>query len=487
MVPKWVEMSGSSEGVVPVCGVMYAAEGSDEAAVVAVAREFSPRVEVCGPREVALDLSGLSRLFGDAKTIAAELRRTAADRGLRVRVAIAGTRTAARLLVRHRAGVTVVDRGTEAAACAVLSLSVLDDLVKTQNPNPKSQTDPKSQIPDPNGIGVVFRRWGLKTLGDLAALPPDDVMARLGMAGVEWQRLARGEDGRPLVPSLPEERFEQSLELEWPIDGLEPLSFVLGRLMDPLAAHLERRGRGAAVLHVRLRLVSKAADGAPQQAGRAMHIRTLELPAPMREARTLRTLAMLDLESHPPSAAIDAVTVAVDPTAARVVQYSLLTRPLPTPEQLSTLMARVQALMGETRVGAPATVDSWRPGAFTMKPFNPRTPHSELRTPHPAPSPSHSSAPACLRRFRHPVPARVQLDAGAPTRLVIDRRGCVGGRVAACAGPWRTSGAWWVDDVKARECPWDRDEWDVVLDGGLTYRLFRDRERNAWFVEGMLD
>jgi protein ImuB len=499
MVPRWVEISGS-EGAVPVCGVLYAAEGSDAAALAAVASEFSPRVEVCGPREIALDLSGLSRLFGDAKTIAAELRRTAADRGLRVRVAIAGTRTAARLLVRHRAGMTVVDAGTEAAALAGLPLALLQELAgnpTSQIPHPEEIPNPRSQIKNSfkdqrskiTNDCAALRRWGLKTLGELAALPPDDVMARLGLTGVELQRLACGEDGRPLVPSLPEERFEQSLELEWPIDGLEPLSFVLGRLMEPLAAHLERRGRGAAVLHVRLRLVTKVeADEAGQQ-GRAMHVRTLELPAPMREARTLRTLAMLDLESHPPSAAIDAVTVAVDPTAARVVQYSLLTRPLPTPEQLSTLMARVQALMGETRVGAPATVDSWRPGAFVMKPFvprEPRTQHSEPRTTPPAPRTSHGS-PACLRRFRHAVPVRVQLDAGAPVRLVIDRRGMAGGRVSSCAGPWRTSGAWWVDDVKARECPWNRDEWDVALDGGVTYRLFRDRDRDAWFVEGVLD
>ena len=166
--------------------------------------------------------------------------------------------------------------------------------------------------------------------------------ARLGQAGVEWQRLARGEDPRPLVPAVPEERFEQALDLDWPIDGLEPLSFVLGRLMEPLSAHLERRDRGAAVLHVRLHLVT-----------RAVHERSLQLPAPMRDARTLRTLALLDLESHPPAAAIDRVVVAVDPTPARVVQFSLLTRPLPSPEQLSTLMARLAALMGEGRCGSP--------------------------------------------------------------------------------------------------------------------------------------
>ena len=70
-------------------GALYAAEGTDPAMLGSVAREFSPRIEVCGPREITLDLSGLERLFGEARMIAHELRRTAADRGLRVRVAIA--------------------------------------------------------------------------------------------------------------------------------------------------------------------------------------------------------------------------------------------------------------------------------------------------------------------------------------------------------------------------------------------------------------
>src|SRR5687768_11939264 len=105
-----------------VFGALYAAEGSAPEVVAASAREFAPRIEVCGPREITLDLSGLARLFGDARTIAQEMRRTAADRGVRVRVAIAGTRTAARLLVRHRAGLTVIEPGTELSALAPLPI-----------------------------------------------------------------------------------------------------------------------------------------------------------------------------------------------------------------------------------------------------------------------------------------------------------------------------------------------------------------------------
>jgi protein ImuB len=436
----------------------------------AVARDFSPRIEVLSDDEVLLDLSGLSKLFGDARTIAEEMRRTAADRGLRVRIAIAATRTAARLMVRHKAGVAIVEPGTEQAALSTLPLSLIRDVLQNGSNDPNVPNDPNA----------VFRRWGLRTLGELVALPPDEVMARLGAPGIDWQRLARGEDRRPLVPSVPGERFEQSLKLEWPIDGLEPLSFVLGRLMEPLSAHLQVRDRGAAVLHVRLRLVDKS-----------LHERSLELPAPMREAKTLRTLALLDLESNPPAAAIDCVTVAVDPTPARVVQYSLLTRPLPTPETLSTLTARLNALMGEARVGSPVAVDSWQPGAFEMKPFAPAD-VPDSRGGSTQQDPPYGSVPATsLRRFRRPLAARVIVENDKPARVAIDRRGLSSGPVATSAGPWRTSGAWWHDEELAHRSfsggGWDRDEWDVLLEDGATYRLFRERGGNHWFVDGIVD
>ena len=422
---------------------------SDAAAVAAVARDFSPRIALHPRGDVVMDLGGLTRLLGERHAIAAELRRTTADRGLRARIAMADGRTAARLLVQ---------------------------LVRT------------------------LRRWGVATLGAFVALPPDDMASRLGQRGVRWQRVAAGDDLEPLVPAVPEERFEQAMDLEWPIEGLEPLSFVLGRLLEPMAVHLERRDRGAAVLHIRLRLVN-----------RAVHERSLQLPVPMRDARTLRTLLLLDLESHPPAAAIERVIVAVDPTPARVVQFSLLTRPLPSPEQLSTLMARLQALMGETRCGAPAAVDTWQPGACAMQPFAPADekasglgpqasglsrPQSDLRVPSLA-----------LRRFRMPVIARVAVEEGRPVRVITDRHGIVGGRVEQCAGPWRTSGGWWTDRARPAHAhahahdhvlvhggpadgghsSWDRDEWDVTLADRVTYRIFRERDSEKWVVEGVVD
>ena len=149
----------------------------------------------------------------------------------------------------------------------------------------------------------------------------------------------------------------QSIELEWPIDALEPLSFVLARLLDPLSAALERADRGAAAIRLDLRLVD-----------RTTHTRVLQLPAAMRDARVLRTLLLLDLESHPPPAAIDIVTIEIDPAPARIIQYSLLERAMPSPETLATLTARLGALVGERRCGSPVLLDTHRPDAFEMQP-----------------------------------------------------------------------------------------------------------------------
>jgi protein ImuB len=89
-----------------------------------------------------------------------------------------------------------------------------------------------------------------------------------------------------------------------------------------------------------------------------------------------------------------------------------------------------------------------------------------------------------LRRFRFPVAARVRVEEGKPARMTTDRRGLSGGRVRTCAGPWRTSGAWWIEGGAG---PWDRDEWDVTVNDDATYRLFRERDTNAWFVDGIID
>jgi len=73
----------------------------------------------------------------------------------------------------------------------------------------------------------------------------------------------------------------------------------------------------------------------------------------------------------------------------------------------------------------------------------------------------------------------------------VDRRGITGGRVATCAGPWRSSGGWWhePDDTGAHVTAraWDRDEWDVTFPDGTTCLLVQDRAARTWCIDGVLD
>jgi protein ImuB len=329
-----------------------------------------------------------------------------------------------------------------------------------------------------NRLLEILTKWGIRTLGQLTALSGPDLHERLGERGAYWQSLARGLDARPMVPWVDEVPFEAALDLEWPIEGLEPLSFVLARLLEPLAERLERADRGAAVLYTSLRLTS-----------RRVCTRTLQLPSPMRDPKTLRTLILLDLESHPPDAPIDIVRVFIEPTPAKVLQWTLLERAQPAVEQVSTLLARLTAVMGEGRVGSPALVDTWKPGAFEMTEFrvrdtSPTSPVTGQRDDAPRDAALH----AALRRFRIPIPARVVVQEGRPVRVQTDRHGFTSGAIVQAAGPWRTSGNWWSDSAREPAGDaWDRDEWDVAMTDGTVYRLVVERAVGQWFLDGVID
>jgi protein ImuB len=434
-------------------------------AIVAIARDFSPRIERYGTTAVVLDVSGLGRLLGDASAIGAELARAAGERARDIRVAVAPTQTAARLLAATRPGLTVVAEA--AASLADVPIAALASLLE-EPMAPLARRRATRAPRDAHAVTPLLEiccRWGVRTLGEFAALPPADLSQRMGQAGIALQRLACGIDGAPLVPDPAVPRFLGSMELEWPIDALEPLSFVLARLLEPLSSALERADRGAAALRLALRLVD-----------RTMHARVLQLPAAMRDARVLRTLLLLDLESHPPSAAIDIVSVEIDPAPARIIQYSLLERALPTVENAATLMARLRALVGEDRCGSPVLVDTHRPDGVEMRGFSPEARRPAVVDP-------RGGRPLGMRRFRPPVAVRVAVERNRPVQVAIDRRGMPGGPVAQAAGPWRTSGAWW----DAAVTHWDRDEWDVAFEEGTVCRIYRDRISETWFMEGMVD
>jgi protein ImuB len=405
-------------------------------ALVDLGRAFTPRVEKADERTVLLDLHGLGRTYRNPAELARALADAARARAIEADVALAFTRTAVLVLARAQRGLTVVAAGDEASALRPLPLSALG--------LPPERLE-------------LFQRWGLRCLGDLQSLPALGLAERLGPEGPALLDLAQGRDRTPLVPAPPPETFQARLELDWAVDGLEPLSFLLARVLEPLGAALFARGKKAQALALELVL----ADG-------RVHRRTLRPAAPSGDLRTWRTLLLLDLEAHPPGDAVTALAVRAEPVPAREVQFSLLDPAQPSPEKLAETMARLVAFTADGRAGAASLLDTHRPGAFVMSTFAPGPFRPAVRprlTPH-----------ASLRAFRPPLRAEVSLREGAPVFVAAPG---VRGAVVDRAGPWRVSGDWW-------DAAFSSEEWDVLL-GERLFRLVRDRLRDEWRLEGEID
>ena len=139
----------------------------------------------------------------------------------------------------------------------------------------------------------TFQRWGLKTLGEIAALPAADLSERMGQEGLALQRLARGLDTRA-ARARSRRAAVRRVARARVADRRARAAVVRARAAARAAVGVRSSGadRGAAAIRLDLRLVD-----------RTTHERVLLLPAAMRDPRVLRTLLLLDLESHPPSAA----------------------------------------------------------------------------------------------------------------------------------------------------------------------------------------
>jgi protein ImuB len=282
----------------------------------------------------------------------------------------------------------------------------------------------------------MFDLWGIRSLADFARLPENGVAERLGPRGLWMQRLARGALSRPLRPAIPAANYEESTELDYPLDRIEPLLFLIGRFLYDLCARLEAQSLASEALQLTLN---------DQE-------RMLRLPFPTRDIKFLLKLVEHDIEARPLEEPVERVRLVILPTEPRRVQHGLFAPAAPEPERLELTLGKIRALVGEKNVKTPELRNTYRPGW------------------------SVSDSRLAFRYFRPPLEARVETKAGIPKKLWT--RVCRG-EISKIAGPWRTSGDWWRPDA------WNRDEWDLELADGALYRIYRDGER--WFVEGTYD
>lgn len=457
-----------------------AQEAAARAALLDCAQAFSPRVEDTAADTVLADLAGLEQLFGPAAKIARDLARRASEMGLEAHVAVASNPDAAVHAARGFPGVTVIPPGKEAERLGILP-------VETLSPLP--------------GLLDTLERWGVRNLRALATLPEVAITERLGQEGLRLQRLARGATSRDLVPCEPPLHFQESLQLEHPLELLEPLAFVLSRLLEQLCARLNARALATNELRLELELedvsrstfqVSRAEEGRGTGNPKRETIfeRTLRLPVPMLDSKLFLRLWQLDLRSHPPSAPVRNVRLAAEPVRPRYAQGGLFLPAAPEPERLELTLARIAGVVGEGNVGSAELLDTHRPDAFRMVKFLVARQRSETQRLQPL----GAQRVLALRVFRPPLPIRVALRSGKPAHVRSER---INGEVVSAAGPWKISGEWWKTTPNHRGTEknnsWLREEWDVAVasltaktDAVGLYRIYADDTGN-WFAHGEYD
>ena len=318
---------------------MFAAiyiRSGDAPALAALAREFSPHVEMLHPGTAVFAVEPLRRLFGDWHGIAAEIARRGHQRRMNGNIGMARDPDTAVLAARQIPGVTVIPPGHERRVLGRLEIATL---------------------PLANDAIDTLHRWGVHTLDEFCRLPEAGVVERLGSAGLQLWRIARGEGGRPLRSTAPEVRFDDRTPLEHPVGLLEPLLFLLARVLNELCGRLKAHSRATTLIRLTLELEN-----------RSTHTRTLQLPFATRDAKALLKLLQLDLEAHPPADAITAFTLALDPVAPRMVQNDLYTPPAPEPEKLELTLGKIRAMVGVDNAGCPEALNTHRPDAWRMRP-----------------------------------------------------------------------------------------------------------------------
>jgi len=425
-----------------------AAETEAHATLLATAFTLSPLVEATAPGTATADVTGLA---ADERLPA--LRRAVASLAALALPTTAGL-AATPLLALYAA---------HHAACAPslsLSREARDPVVVVTDARAFLDPLPLATAAPPPALAQILAGWGVHTLGALTDLPRADITLRLGAAGAALWARAAGETTRPLHPVSPPREFSGAFAFEDAVETLEPLLFILRRLIDRLTLELTAAGFVAEELSLALTLADEST-----------HTRTFRLPEPSAAPDLLFRALHTHLESlHTPSP-IAALHLHVTPVRPLVRQHGLFDTSLRDPHGFSESLARAVAVVGSDRVGTPQRADTHRPDAFALSP-----PASVV--PPAAPPPLHAALGLPLRRFRPPLPTNVELVGHAPAFVWCDY---AHGPVASTRGPWRGSGEWWETDRS-----WEREEWDVALaDGCGLYRLLRTP--TGWFIEGEYD
>src|SRR6266705_1401439 len=207
-------------------------------------------------------------------------------------------------------------------------------------------------------ILAILHKWGIHTLGELAALDKEQLAARLGPEAVRMGERANGKSERLLKLLRPPESFDESFEFETEIETTEPLLFMLRRFLEQLTLRLSAIYLVAKALKLRITFSNKQ-----------NYERVFKIPQPTNDVDLLFRMLHTHLENFKSEHPIIAVSLDAQSIKPASQQFGLFETALRNPNQLSETLARLIGLLGADRVGTPVLEETHRPDAFRMEPF----------------------------------------------------------------------------------------------------------------------
>jgi protein ImuB len=309
----------------------------------------------------------------------------------------------------------------------------------------------------------TFALWGIRTLGMLSELPQKGLIARMGQAGKKLHELAQGTRPHLFQPVEPAFTLSEHMEFDNPVEMLDALLFVVNTMLEQLILRATARALALASVSIVLKLEGDAA-----------HTRTVRPALPTTDRQLWLKLLHLDLEAHPPQAAITALTVNADPGSTSKVQLGLFSPQLPEPARLDVTLARIRAIVGEENAGCAVLNDTHAPDAFRIEPFKvPSTRATRL---------SHSATRPAMRQVRPAGRISVTIQNSKPKSFFFCEQRYT---VERAYGPWMSSGDWWKPSL------WGYEQWDLVAyaqSGALLCCcIVRDVLRNEWQMVALYD
>ena len=393
----------------------------------------SPLIDSSGEGTAYLDMRGV---LGSPQSWVAQAKSALSNVELRFRTGLAENKFTARAAAIVSDG-KICQAGEERGLVAPLSISTLDIAPE---------------------LIARLELLGITTLGQLAALPHGPFVRRFGTRAALWHDHAAGIDRSAFLPRAHQLQIVANLYGEGSVEYEEQVYFALRMLVERVHQDLNRLGKRAALLLLQL----ECENGNQREV-------VVRVAQPTAERAMLFDLLRANVEGLRFDAPITGLRLQATELESGGTPATLFSGSDPDPRAVELALARLESTLGDSAARAALVPANCLESKFAYERFGQIPPRSATQTIQPD---APVVAPPQLRLLKVREIDVVTADdapsfVGSPPQTVLQ-----------CAGPWRIDEAWFERRIA-------RDEYDVLLEDGSLYRIFRQGAH--WYVRGAYD